>query len=392
MDRQHLLAVASEWSHWDAPPPPSVPRTVDLPAELRPGLALVVQGVRRAGKSTLLTQLIDRYGLDRTRCLFVNFEDPRLALHLDHETLQAFVAAFEAERGSGCTWFFDEIQAVSGWHKWLRVQLDRPRGRRFVVAGSNSHLLAGELGSTLTGRHHRVELFPFDFDEYRRLKPRARLPEYLAAGGFPEPAKLRDADRLLRSYFDDIVERDVRERVAARSTQPLRQLVQMAFESAGSELSVRRVATAIGIAPDTAAVYLEAAENAYLAFGCPFFAYSARKRSARNKKYYPVDTGLRRVVVTRTGEDRGKQLECATFLALRRRFREVCYWRDRGEVDFVVQRGGDPVPVQVAWDGPTERHHKALDAFYEAHPRAGEAVFVSAESFAKGIPELAADR
>jgi len=388
MDRLDLLAVASDWSHWDAPPPPSVARQVDLPAELRPGLALVVQGVRRAGKSTLLSQLLDRYGLDRKRCLFVNFEDPRLAKHLGHETLQALVARFEAERGAGCTWFLDEIQAVDGWQKWLFAQLERPRGRRFVVTGSNSHLLAGEPGSTLTGRHHRVELFPFTFDEYRQLKTRAKLPDYLAAGGFPEPATLRDGDRLLRSYFDDIVERDVRERVAARSTQPLRQLLQMAFESAGSELSVRRAAAAIGIAPDTAAIYLEAAENAYLTFGCPYFAYSERKRSARNKKYYPVDTGLRRVVVTRTGEDRGKQLECATFVALRRRFREVCYWRDRGEVDFVVQRGGEAVPVQVTWDGPTERHQKALDAFYEAHPRAGEAVFVTAESFAKGIPEL----
>jgi predicted AAA+ superfamily ATPase len=62
------LSVAADWSHWDSPPPPTVARAIPLPVELRPDIAMVVQGVRRSGKSTLLRQLIDRYGLDRTRC------------------------------------------------------------------------------------------------------------------------------------------------------------------------------------------------------------------------------------------------------------------------------------------------------------------------------------
>jgi len=182
----------------------------------------------------------------------------------------------------------------------------------------------------------------------------------------------------------------VRERVGARSSLPLRQLVQMVFESAGSELSVRRVAAGIGVASDTAALYLDATESAYLVFSCPYFAWSARQRSARNRKYYPVDTGLRRVAVTRTGEDRGKMLECATYIELRKRFREVFYWRDRGEVDFVVLHQGEALPVQVSWNGPEERHLKALDAFHEAHRGSHEAVFVTAESFERGLPELPA--
>lgn len=81
---------------------------------------------------------------------------------------------------------------------------------------------------------------------------------------------------------------------------------------------------------------------------CQFFAWSARKRMVRNRKFYPVDTGLRRVSVTATGQDRGKQLECATFLLLRRRFGQVFYWRGAGEVDFVVAGDRGPVPVQVS--------------------------------------------
>jgi len=148
MDATAFLQVAADWSHWDAPPS-SVPRTLPLPHELRPDVALVIQGVRRGGKSTLLRRLIDRYGLDHSRCLFVNFEDPRLAPALDHSTLQLMV---EADRGPGCAYSLDEIQWVDGWQRWLRSQLDRPCDRRFVVTGSNAHLLSGELGSSLTGR------------------------------------------------------------------------------------------------------------------------------------------------------------------------------------------------------------------------------------------------
>lgn len=248
--------------------------------------------------------------------------------------------------------------------------------------------MSGELASTLTGRHLVVELFPFDFDEYRLKRPAALLLDFLTDGGFPAPLTSPDADRLRGAYFNDIVERDVRERVGARSSQPLRRLTQMLFESAGAELSLRRVAAALGVAGDTVALYVDAIENAYLAFACPYFAWSEKKRAVRNKKYYPVDTGLRRIAMTRTGSDRGKMLECATYLLLRRRHRDVYYWRGRGEIDFVVLQEGDPVPVQVSWDGPTERHHKALDEFYETHPRGREAVFVTAESFAQGVPGL----
>jgi predicted AAA+ superfamily ATPase len=391
MEKADLLRVAADWSHWGAPPPRSVVRTVALPRELRPDIALVIQGVRRCGKSTLLEQLIDRYGLDRSKCLFINFEDPRLAQSLDHATLQDLVDAFEADRGPGCTYLFDEVQWVDGWQRWLRAQLDRPKQRRFVVTGSNAHLLSGELGSSLTGRHHTIELFPFDLGEFRVLRPKATLEDYLDAGGFPATIGASDHDRLLRGYFQDIVERDMRERVGARSSTPLRQLVQMLFESAGSETSIRRLAAALGISVDTTSLYVDAAESAYLAIGCPFFSWSERQRIVRNRKYYPIDTGLRRGAVTTTGHDRGKQLECAVFLLLRRRFRQVHYWRGNGEIDFVVDHRGKPTPVQVSWDTTKERARRAVDEFHAAHPTAAEAVFVTAESFEAGVPELAPD-
>ncbi len=186
---------------------------------------------------------------------------------------------------------------------------------------------------------------------------------------------------LLRQYFVDIVQRDVRERVGARSSLVLRQVVQMVFESAGSELSLRRIAAASGVAVETVSAYSEACEQAYLLFACPWFAFSARKRSHRNRKYYPVDTGLRRVAVTRTDRDLGKVLECATFIELRKRYSDVFYWRQSGEVDFVILTGNVPTPIQVTVQDATEHQLRALDAFYEAFPQAAEAVTVTMDNF-----------
>lgn len=392
MEDEVLLAIARSWSFWDRPPPASTPRRVELPEQLTDTRCLVVQGVRRCGKSTLLAQLMGRYGLEPARCAFLNFEDPRLSRQLGWETLERLVAAFRARHGDdGPLYFFlDEIQGVEGWQRWLRTQLERPRGNVYSITGSNAHLLSGELSSVLTGRHLTVELFPFDLAEVRAVRPKTTVRDYLRAGGFPEPLSAgRDADPLLRQYFHDIVERDVRERVAARSSLPVRQVAQMVLESMGSELSLRRVAAATGVAVDTAGAYVDACEAAYLLFPVPWFAFSERKRAARNRKYYPVDTALRRLVVTATGDDLGKSLECAVHLALRRRFGpNVYYWRGRGEVDFVVSAEGRVVPLQVTWDAPEERHHAALDAFYEEFPQAEEAVFVTAATFEEALGGL----
>lgn len=385
-----ILSIAETWSFWDRPVPESVPRNVDLPAELRDSLALVLAGVRRSGKSTLMRQMIARYKLNPNHCAFVNFEDPRLAGALDHRTLQALVDAFRARhrRVRRLYFFLDEIQWVDGWERWLRSQLDRPSGNHFVVSGSNGQLLAGELATSLTGRHWMSEVFPFDLTEAKRLVPGMTVEAYLEEGGFPEPLQIAEGDRLRRQYFEDIVERDIRERIGARSARPIRQVVQMVFESAGSELSLRRLASATGLAVETVGGYLHACEAAHLIFACPFFAYSERKRAAMNRKYYPVDPGLRRIAVSATGRDRGKALECAAYIALRRRYGEVFYWRGRGEVDFVFTRDGVVVPCQVTWDEPAPRHERALGDFYESFPQAAECLFVTRDDFETFIEAL----
>lgn len=389
IDKNELNRVVAYWSFWDGIVPHSVPRSVSLPPELSPRIALIVQGVRRCGKSTFLTQLIERYMLEPQRCAFVNFEDPALAQHLESSLLDAIVTLFSEIHPKGALYFFfDEIQVVEGWQRWLRTQLERPTRNYFTISGSNASLLSGEFSTVLTGRHLTITLYPFSFQEAQRALKDIDLAQYLKKGGFPEPLQRQDGSRLLKQYFDDIVERDIRERVGSRSSMPVRQTIQMAYESVGSELSLRRVSGAAGVSVETAGSYLTAAESAYLLLSCPFFAYSLRKRNARNKKYYPIDPGLRRAVVTKTGEDLGKLFENMIFIELARRFSEIFYWRDKGEVDFIVVTRSDPTPIQVSLKTPQDRHYKALEYFYESFPNASEALIITEENLAESLSEI----
>jgi len=242
-------------------------------------------------------------------------------------------------------------------------------------------MLSGELSTSLTGRHFTIELFPFDFKEFQLSKTNdPNYDSYLTLGGFPQALVQDKPNFLLREYFNDIVEKDIRERTRSRSTQSIRQLIKIVYESCGSEISLRKLAGSAGLSADTVSMFLNAAENAYLLFSCPYFAFSEKQRIKRNKKYYPVDMGLRNAIITKTGLDLGKSLETHVFLRLRKISNTIYYWRNKGEVDFVVQDEKGITPYQVSYDGIKDRHEKALEEFYGYFPQANEAIFITKET------------
>lgn len=375
-----ILSVLRDWSYWDQSPPQTVPRAaLARVSDWPPDLIWVVQGVRRGGKSTLLTQLASQLELDAKRCFFVNFEDPRLSQGLDHTLLDQIVAVATRHTPDADAryFFFDEIQNVDGWERWLHRQVERPKSSRFVVTGSNAALLGGKLATSLTGRHRTIELFPFSFPEYRLAKPDASFEDFLQTGGFPRPLALSDPRSLLREYFTDIIERDVRRHVNARSNVVLIQAANALFESTGSETSLRKLARAMDSTADTLRTYVDALAAAYLILPCPYFTFSERKRMVRPFKYYPIDLGLRDIAVSTPLSDRGKRLETVVFHHLRRTRGQVFYWREKGEVDFVVMDGNTAVPIQVTWDEAKDRHRAALAEFAAAHPQSAEPIIVT---------------
>ncbi len=378
-----LEPVLDEWSYWSKAPAPAVQReAVFKEISLARDLVCVIQGVRRCGKSTLLSQIMSAKGLRPNSCYFVNFEDPRLSDVLDSTLLDAIVEYANKRSGSKSPryFFFDEIQNVEQWEKWLRLKVDRPGRDYYVITGSNAALLSGDLGTVLTGRHITVELFPFSFAEYQLLQQSGTIESYLSDGGFPRALTIDEPAQLLRQYFSDIIERDVRRHVAVRSSLTLVQLAKAVFESLGSEASQRSLASTLGTTPDTVGSYLDACIQAYLILPCPYFSFSERQRNVRNRKFYPIDLGLRNAIITKGSPDLGKGFETIVFHALRKRYKDVFYWRGKGEVDFVVQDGTSILPFQVSWEGKKERHERAIHEFREKFPQAREAVFISREN------------
>ncbi len=384
IEHQFLKTIIKDWSFWLTPPVSGLTREVQLPSQLHPDLVLIIQGVRRGGKSTLLMQFPERYQLPLPQCYYCNFEDPRLMNDLDHRLLSRVVelARKDFSYDTPCYFFFDEIQNVDGWEKWLHTQLERSRFNYFIITGSNSRLLSGEFGTALTGRHITIELFPFSWPEFQSLCPEKTFEDYLITGGFPRPILYEHPHQLLQEYFNDIILRDVLKRVRARSPEAIKQVAKMTFDACGSELSFRKIAAVTDLTVDTVKTYLEACEQAYLLFSCPYFAFSEKKQISPKKKYYPVDPGLRYAVTNTRGRDLGKSLEILVYLRLKQTHERVFYWQEthQGEVDFVTLQGNVITPYQVTWDNPLERHEKALSAFYAAYPTAEEVIFITRET------------
>ena len=381
MDNTDLQQILDDWTGWSVQISDTVPRGLVDECVLTPEVVTVIQGVRRCGKSTLLRQLMVANNIAEKQAVFINFEDPRLLNQLDTTLLdQLYALATEGNR-KRLTFFLDEIQNVVNWQRWLNSRLEMKSGHCFVVTGSNSQLLGGELASSLTGRHLRHELFPFDIAEFRQREAPGDLEQFIRGGGFPAVLDFPLPEKLLQQYFLDIVEKDIRERVSAKTSRPLQAMARMVLESVGSELSLRRIAGAIHLSPETVSHYLQACEDAYLLFSCHFFAYSQAKRVRHNRKYYAVDTGLRRAVSARSGRDMGKDFENLVYLVLRRTTAEISYWKGKSEVDFVVNTQRGVTPIQVTYGEPQPRHEEALDEFFQQFPYANDPIYVTPDTF-----------
>ncbi|MBH1989509.1 MAG: ATP-binding protein [Myxococcaceae bacterium] len=381
------MEILNDWSFWEkAPSTADVHRDVELPKSLSADLVLIIQGVRRGGKSTLLQQIPAHYQFSLANCYYCNFEDPRLINCLNHELLGDIVRIARKDRPTNepCYFFFDEIQHVFAWEKWLHMQLERPKHNYFVVTGSSSVLLSGEFDSALTGRHRTLQLYPFSFREYLKLFPERMLESYLMSGGFPRTLTHGEPKLLLQEYFNDILLRDVLRRVGARSVDPIKQVAKLAFDTCGSQLSYRKIAAITHLTVETVQNHLLACEQAYLLFNCSFFAFSEKKRLSRHKKFYPIDPGLRTAVTSNTSRDYGKALEQLVFLKLKQQCDQVYYWESPlgGEVDFVTVSGDTITPYQVTWQEAKPRHEKALGSFYESFPQANEAIIIQQQNAA----------
>ena len=166
---------------------------------------------------------------------------------------------------------------------------------------------------------------------------------------------------ILQQYFEDIIARDVVSRRAVRDARTLRALAHYAITNVGNELSVTQTVKTLGISAETVREYLAYLEEAYLVFGVPYASASLKVVARRNEKMYAVDCGLRNVVSHRFSRDAGRLVENTVFLHLKRQGLEPRYWRNGGEVDFVVELDDGALLINVCLtDDVPEREWRGL--------------------------------
>lgn len=327
--------------------------------------SIIISGIRRVGKSTLLAQIMQKFF--NNDAYYFNFEDEQLINFEDSDFNQLFEVLIELF-GKKKVFFLDEIQNVKGWENFIRRMQDE--GYKFFITGSNASLLGKELGTKLTGRHINLELYPFSFREFikfqkypyqendlLRSEKRAELKrlfnEYMKFGGMPEYLQFKNKE-ILKKVYDDILYRDIAARYELKEIKALRELGLYLFSNISCPFSYNNLKNYLSLgSANTVKSYVDYLENSYLIFELNKYAYSVKQQIMGLKKVYSIDNALTNEIAFGFSENKGRYLENLVFQELKRRNQEIYFYRSKGdlEIDFVVREGVEvKSAIQVSFD------------------------------------------
>lgn len=354
---------------------------------------MVITGLRRVGKSTLLTQIAKKYL--KEDWYFVNFEDERL-LNFQVRDFDALHETLISLFGEKKTFLFDEIQNVPEWERFVRRLHDQ--GYKFIVTGSNASLLSQELGTRLTGRSVRVELFPFSFHEFldfRKVKIpdlsvlttrqkgnlRKLADEYITFGGIPDALKYPELG-VHKALYDDVLYRGIATRYKLDNVKSLKELAFYLISNTASLVSYNKLKDPLKLGSvNTVINYVDFLENSWLFFVINKYAYSVKEQQIAAKKTYGIDTGLIQSVGFSFSENKGKLMENMVFLQLRRKYHDVYYFKttENYEVDFFLPKVGSFIQVAQHFDlEPTRvRELRALVSAANENSKANKLLIIT---------------
>lgn len=307
---------------------------------------VVLTGMRRVGKSTLLRQIIKEHYNDDD-FYYINFEDERLFNFPVNEVNRLYESLIELF-GKKKVFFIDEIQNLDNFEVFVRRFYED--GFKFYITGSSASLLSKELGTKLTGRHVDIVVKPFSFLEFLKLKKfefdrgeiyrsdvkikiKSYFDEYLVRGGMPEYLIYGDLEILDRVY-EDILLKDVAVRYGIDNIRQLRELYQYLVTNFANRFSFNTLKKIINLGSvNTIKKYISYLEDTYFAKTINKFDFSLKKQLVNDKKLYVVDNGFISVISNRLTKDKGWLLENLVFNLLGD---NVYYYRNGYECDFLV--------------------------------------------------------
>jgi predicted AAA+ superfamily ATPase len=369
--KQQLKTIIAEsqskdWKHIK-------PRAIKIPSNT--GLIISLIGARRSGKTSILFSLIQqlrKQGVPNKNILYINFEDERLNLQTEQLDLilQSYYELHPDIDVENTYFMFDEIQNIAGWEKFVRRIYDHT-SKHIFITGSNAKLLSTEIATSLRGRTISYTIYPLSLSEYfnfKQIKPNFNLTQkkaealnyvrsFLMNGGFPETINLPDDVRikLLQSYFNTMIYRDIVERYRISDVQILKFYLKKVFSGITKPVSINKIYNDIRslgykISNNYLYNFMEYSQTIFLSIPAPKFYFSEIQQEKSDKKIYAIDTGLLNAIEFKFSENIGKLLENMVALEFFKQEKEVFYYKNKYECDFIVKEQHTYKAIQVAYE------------------------------------------
>ncbi|MEZ4829691.1 MAG: ATP-binding protein [Bacteroidia bacterium] len=335
-------------------------RELAIPHDIPKIISLL--GPRRAGKTYILFSLIEKLKktIPTDRLVYINFEDDRLfPLKLEDmdRLIKGYYEMFPDNKDHTVYFFFDEIQEVDQWEKFIRRIHDQENCQIFIT-GSSSRLLSLELATSLRGRTLSFEVFPLSFSEFLSFRDvdydifsskgqavlSSELNKYVLQGGFPEliflPEELHK--EVINEYINLMLYRDLTERFSLKHPHLIKYLLKFLLTNMSRSVSVNKIyldlkSQGYTVGKNTVYDYTSYLEEAFIIFRVDLFSHSIRRQTINPSKVYGIDPAFK-YAMSFAG-DKGQIFENTVFMELRRRKKLPFYLLEKQETDFYTEEG-----------------------------------------------------
>ena len=355
-------------------------------------LIKVITGLRRSGKSTLLSLFENHLitsGVDRNHIIRMNFESFEFDEITNYKELHEYINKRILDPNKRHYILLDEVQQVSSWERVINSFLVDANVDIFIT-GSNAYLLSSELSTLLSGRYVEIKMQPLSFKEYlefldsdKEMSLQEKFNQYLEYGGLPTIVELLDnpdtIGPFLEGIYNTVLMKDVIERNGVRDAALLESILKFIAANIGSIVSTKKISdylTSSGrkTTSDTIDNYLKMLENAFIIYKANRYDLKGKMFLKTLEKYYIVDIGIRNKLIGLRNTDYGHVLENIVYLELLRRGYEVTIGKIGSlEVDFVASKPNEKIYYQVSatiMDEKTrERELRPLESISDNYPK-----------------------
>ena len=355
-------------------------------------LIKVITGLRRSGKSTLLSLFENHLitsGVDRNHIIRMNFESFEFDEITNYKELHTYINERILDPNKRHYILLDEVQQVFSWERVINSFLVDANVDIFIT-GSNAYLLSSELSTLLSGRYVEIKMQPLSFKEYlefldsdKEMSLPEKFNQYLEYGGLPTIVELLDnpdtIGPFLEGIYNTVLMKDVIERNGVRDAALLESILKFIAANIGSIVSTKKISdylTSSGrkTTSDTIDNYLKMLENAFIIYKANRYDLKGKMFLKTLEKYYIVDIGIRNRLIGLRNTDYGHVLENIVYLELLRRGYEVSIGKIGSlEVDFVASKPNEKIYYQVSatiMDEKTrERELRPLESISDNYPK-----------------------